>query len=353
MCRRSRPGRRRARLPRVHRRVRHPRPAFARRRPGLVPRRRRRARRGRATRPRWSSPRARASTRWHGRSPRSTRDPVLVLEWTDPPFCAGHWVPDLVAAGGGIAVLAVPGGDSHRITWDAVRSAPADVVLVAPCGYHLDRPPARRAARRRRPASRRCRGVGGRRRQPLRPARTPPRRGRRDGRADPAPRGRRRTGTRPGAARRRGVSSRVTQVTRRGRGGAYVPVRPDVNAVAPDTLVGVSASTHVNFWGVRGSTPCDGHQFDRYGGNTSCVEVASEGHDPIVFDLGTGLRNYGDALAAEGRSDGYRARCCSPISTGTTSRACRSSTRWRRAAARSPSSVRTRRTAPCTRCSAR
>ncbi|HEY3671789.1 MAG TPA: ABC transporter substrate-binding protein [Acidimicrobiia bacterium] len=63
---------------------------------------------------------------------------ALVLEWTDPPFCAGHWVPDLVAAGGGVAVLAVPGGDSHRITWDAVRSAPAEVVLVAPCGYHLE-----------------------------------------------------------------------------------------------------------------------------------------------------------------------------------------------------------------------
>jgi iron complex transport system substrate-binding protein len=63
---------------------------------------------------------------------------VLVLEWTDPPFCAGHWVPDLVAAGGGTAVLAVPGGDSRRITWDAVRSARADVVLVAPCGYHLE-----------------------------------------------------------------------------------------------------------------------------------------------------------------------------------------------------------------------
>jgi len=40
------------------------------------------------------------------------------------------------------------------------------------------------------------------------------------------------------------------------------------------TLNLVSASTHVNFWGVRGSTPCDGHQFDRYGGNTSCVEIA-------------------------------------------------------------------------------
>ena len=63
---------------------------------------------------------------------------VLVLEWTDPPFCAGHWVPDLVTAGGGVALLAVPGGDSHRIAWDAVRSAPAEVVLVAPCGYHLE-----------------------------------------------------------------------------------------------------------------------------------------------------------------------------------------------------------------------
>jgi len=63
---------------------------------------------------------------------------VLVLEWTDPPFCAGHWVPDLVTAGGGTAVLAVPGGDSRRITWDEVRSAPAEVVLVAPCGYHVE-----------------------------------------------------------------------------------------------------------------------------------------------------------------------------------------------------------------------
>jgi len=49
----------------------------------------------------------------------------------------------------------------------------------------------------------------------------------------------------------------------------------------------VTGVTQVNFWGVRGSTPCDGHQFDRYGGNTSCVEFASEGHDPIIFDLVT------------------------------------------------------------------
>jgi iron complex transport system substrate-binding protein len=68
----------------------------------------------------------------------AARPAVLVLEWTDPPFTAGHWVPDLVAAGGGTAVLADPGRDSRRIEWDAVRAAPADVVLVAPCGYHLD-----------------------------------------------------------------------------------------------------------------------------------------------------------------------------------------------------------------------
>jgi len=67
------------------------------------------------------------------------RPPVLVLEWTDPPFTAGHWVPDLVAAGGGTAVLADPGRDSRRVDWDAVRTAAVDVVLVSPCGYHLDR----------------------------------------------------------------------------------------------------------------------------------------------------------------------------------------------------------------------
>jgi phosphoribosyl 1,2-cyclic phosphodiesterase len=65
--------------------------------------------------------------------------------------------------------------------------------------------------------------------------------------------------------------------------------------------------TRLTFWGVRGSTPCDGHQYDRYGGNTSCVELSSEGHDPVILDLCTGLRSYGDQLAAENRCEGYRA----------------------------------------------
>ncbi len=64
--------------------------------------------------------------------------PTLVLEWTDPPFTAGHWVPDLVRAGGGAPLLASPGADSRRADWDVVQSTAAEVVLVAPCGYHLE-----------------------------------------------------------------------------------------------------------------------------------------------------------------------------------------------------------------------
>lgn len=67
-----------------------------------------------------------------------SRPNVLLLEWTDPPYSAGHWVPDLVAAGGGHPVMANPGADSQRIGWDAVTASPAEVVIVAPCGYHLE-----------------------------------------------------------------------------------------------------------------------------------------------------------------------------------------------------------------------
>jgi phosphoribosyl 1,2-cyclic phosphodiesterase len=49
----------------------------------------------------------------------------------------------------------------------------------------------------------------------------------------------------------------------------------------------------VSFHGVRGSTPCHGDEIARYGGNTSCVSLAIPGHEPIVFDLGTGLRYFG------------------------------------------------------------
>ncbi len=69
----------------------------------------------------------------------------------------------------------------------------------------------------------------------------------------------------------------------------------------------VSGDLVVTFHGVRGSTPCDGEGLARYGGNTSCVAVERDGEAPIVFDLGTGLRNYGNALAAAGRAEGFQA----------------------------------------------
>ncbi|OLL71866.1 putative ABC transporter [Pseudonocardia sp. Ae263_Ps1] len=62
---------------------------------------------------------------------------VLVLEWTDPPFLPGHWVPDLVTAAGGVPVAGDPGGRSVGVGWETLPGD-VDAVLVAPCGFGLD-----------------------------------------------------------------------------------------------------------------------------------------------------------------------------------------------------------------------
>ena len=66
------------------------------------------------------------------------RPSVFVLEWVDPPFVGGHWVPDVVAAGGGTPILARPGGKSVPTSWSDIVGADPDHVIVAPCGYGLD-----------------------------------------------------------------------------------------------------------------------------------------------------------------------------------------------------------------------
>ena len=66
------------------------------------------------------------------------RPKVLVLEWTDPAFTAGHWVPDLVEAAGGESLLGRPGENSVGVEWDQITSCGADVVVVSPCGFRLD-----------------------------------------------------------------------------------------------------------------------------------------------------------------------------------------------------------------------
>jgi iron complex transport system substrate-binding protein len=65
------------------------------------------------------------------------RPRVAVVEWVDPPFTAGHWVPGLVRAAGGEPVVARPAARSVQTTWDEFEAADPDVVIVAPCGFHL------------------------------------------------------------------------------------------------------------------------------------------------------------------------------------------------------------------------
>src|SRR6478672_4647267 len=63
---------------------------------------------------------------------------TLVLEWTDPPFTPGHWVPEMVERAGGVSALGVPGAKSVRTTWDEVRGSEPEVIVCAPCGYDLE-----------------------------------------------------------------------------------------------------------------------------------------------------------------------------------------------------------------------
>ncbi len=62
---------------------------------------------------------------------------------------------------------------------------------------------------------------------------------------------------------------------------------------------------NVTFYGVRGSTPCPHHGNRRYGGNTSCVAIEAPGAEPIVLDLGTGLRFLGERFPSDGSFKGH------------------------------------------------
>jgi iron complex transport system substrate-binding protein len=66
------------------------------------------------------------------------RPRVLALEWLDPPFVGGHWIPDMVERAGGNDVLGKAGQKSRTATWDELVTAEAEVVVVMPCGYDAD-----------------------------------------------------------------------------------------------------------------------------------------------------------------------------------------------------------------------
>jgi iron complex transport system substrate-binding protein len=67
----------------------------------------------------------------------SEQPTVLVLEWSDPPFVGGHWVPEIVALAGGKCVPHADNRPSVRVAWDELSALDPDFVLLTPCGYDL------------------------------------------------------------------------------------------------------------------------------------------------------------------------------------------------------------------------
>ena len=67
------------------------------------------------------------------------RPRVVVVEWLDPVWPVGHWVPDQVAAAGGVEVLGVPGARTDPVDWAAVVDAAPEVLVLAPCGFPPER----------------------------------------------------------------------------------------------------------------------------------------------------------------------------------------------------------------------
>ncbi len=63
---------------------------------------------------------------------------VLLLEWTDPPFAPGHWVPEMITLAGGAPTIGAAGEKSVRVTWEQALAVEPDLVVCAPCGYDLD-----------------------------------------------------------------------------------------------------------------------------------------------------------------------------------------------------------------------
>jgi iron complex transport system substrate-binding protein len=68
----------------------------------------------------------------------ASRRRVFFVEWTDPMFCGGHWVGEMIECAGGFDALCRKGGDSVRVHWDQVGTWAPEILIVSPCGSHLD-----------------------------------------------------------------------------------------------------------------------------------------------------------------------------------------------------------------------
>jgi iron complex transport system substrate-binding protein len=78
------------------------------------------------------------------------RPRVVALEWLDPPFAGGHWVPEMIALAGGRSVAGEPGRDSRAVSWEVLEAAQPEVAVVMPCGLYVEEAAEQALARRER-----------------------------------------------------------------------------------------------------------------------------------------------------------------------------------------------------------
>ena len=62
---------------------------------------------------------------------------TFAMEWLDPPFVGGHWIPEMLRLAAGVSLLSEPKERSHRVTWRQIADASPEVVVHMPCGYYL------------------------------------------------------------------------------------------------------------------------------------------------------------------------------------------------------------------------
>src|SRR5947208_9958145 len=94
-----------------------------------------------------AAPSTAASGRRHDRrgSPSTRTVRVFFAEWIDPPFCAGHWLPEMIELAGGADVLGRSGRSSYATTWEEVLGLEPELVVIGPCGFGVEEAAARAA----------------------------------------------------------------------------------------------------------------------------------------------------------------------------------------------------------------
>jgi iron complex transport system substrate-binding protein len=76
------------------------------------------------------------------------RPRVFLAEWIEPPYCGGHWIPEMIEFAGGTSLLGAVGEPSRRISWEEVLEQRPELVVIAPCGFDAEQAAMRAAGLR-------------------------------------------------------------------------------------------------------------------------------------------------------------------------------------------------------------